>query len=420
MPIKDLVASLSDNPYFGAGAGLFGIGMFTALARKGTQMGMILFRRHCMMSLEVTSKDKSYYWLLNWISICGTHTQHLSVETSFSQSETGKINTTFDFVPSPGSHFFRHKGTWIRVERNREKQMVDFQRAAPFESVTLTAVGFNRSIYFDILEEARQLALQKEEGKTIMYTAMAAEWRPFGYPRRKRPIDSVVLDEGISERIINDVKEFTQNSKWYMDRGIPYRRGYLLYGPPGCGKSSYITALAGSLDYSICLLNLSEKGLSDDRLNHLLAVAPEQSIILLEDIDAAFLNRDLAKENPVAYSGMGRLTLSGLLNAMDGVASAEARIIFMTTNYLERLDPALIRPGRVDVKELIDHCTTSQLERMFQRFYPDEPESNAQMFSHKIHSLGKHVSAAQVQGLFLKHKDNPENALNDVQFLWAS
>lgn len=84
------------------------------------------------------------------------------------------------------------------------------------------------------------------------------------------------------------------------------------------------------------------------------------------------------------------------------------------------MDPALIRPGRVDVKELIDHCTTSQLERMFQRFYPDEPESNAQMFSHKIQSLGKHVSAAQVQGLFLKHKDNPENALNDVQFLWAS
>lgn len=70
----------------------------------------------------------------------------------------------------------------------------------------------------------------------------------------------------------------------------------MLYGPPGCGKSSFITALAGALNHSICLLNLSERGLSDDRLNHLMAVAPHSSIILLEDIDAAFSSREETKE----------------------------------------------------------------------------------------------------------------------------
>ena len=74
--------------------------------------------------------------------------------------------------------------------------------------------------------------------------------------------------------------------------GIPYRRGYLLHGPPGCGKSSFITALAGELSFGICVLNLSERGLTDDRLNHLLCVAPQNTIILLEDIDAAFLSRE--------------------------------------------------------------------------------------------------------------------------------
>jgi len=74
--------------------------------------------------------------------------------------------------------------------------------------------------------------------------------------------------------------------------GIPYRRGYLLHGPPGCGKSSFITALAGELEFGICVLNLSERGLTDDRLNHLLSVAPQQSIILLEDVDAAFVSRE--------------------------------------------------------------------------------------------------------------------------------
>ena len=87
---------------------------------------------------------------------------------------------------------------------------------------------------------ARQMAVEKHEGKTIMYTAVGAEWRQFGYPRQRRPINSVILDRGISERILNDVQEFIDSPQWYRDRGIPYRRGYLLHGPPGCGKSSFM------------------------------------------------------------------------------------------------------------------------------------------------------------------------------------
>ncbi len=79
--------------------------------------------------------------------------------------------------------------------------------------------------------------------------------------------------------------------------GIPYRRGYLLHGPPGSGKTSFIQALAGALSYNICLLNLSERGLTDDKLNHLLGLAPERSFILLEDIDAAFNKRVQTSED---------------------------------------------------------------------------------------------------------------------------
>ncbi|XP_052769207.1 mitochondrial chaperone BCS1-like [Mya arenaria] len=417
MGLGDMIMSLKDNPYFGAGFGLFGIGMAAAVGRKSLQFGMIAFRRHCMITLDVPSKDKSYQWLLQWISERGTKTQHLSVETSFHQSDAGRVSTKYDFIPSPGSHFFFYKNHWIKVERTREKQMIDFNKAAPFETVTLTAFGRNRSIYFNILEEARQMALQRQEGRTIMYTALGAEWRPFGYPRRKRPINSVVLDSSVSDRILGDIKEFIDNPKWYMDRGIPYRRGYLLYGPPGCGKSSYINALAGELDYSICVLNLSERGLTDDRLNHLLTVAPEQSIILLEDVDAAFVSRDVSTENSVAYQGLSRLTLSGLLNALDGVASAEARIIFMTTNYVERLDAALIRPGRVDVKEKIDYATDIQLQQMFTRFYPNQLTAQAKLFSESARNLGTNISLAQVQGLFLMYKANPDLALQNISML---
>lgn len=82
--------------------------------------------------------------------------------------------------------------------------------------------------------------------------------------------------------------------------GIPYRRGYLLHGPPGSGKTSFIQALAGAVSYNICLLNLAERGLTDDKLNHLLGLVPERSFILLEDVDSAFSRRIQTSEDGCA------------------------------------------------------------------------------------------------------------------------
>lgn len=414
MTISDLVASLGDNPYFGAGAGLFGVGVLTAAARKGMQAGMILFRRHFMMTLEVSRRDKCYEWLLQWITNNTKHTQHLSVETKFEQLETGKVKTNFDFIPSVGTHFFNYNGTWIRVERNREPGSQGFNfEGIPFETVQLTAFGRDRSVYMDILAKAREEALHKDSGKTLMYTAMGADWRQFGFPRERRPLESVILDENIKERIISDVREFIATPEWYLERGIPYRRGYLLHGPPGSGKSSFITALAGELEYGICVLNLSDRSLSDDRLNHLMNVTPPHTIVLLEDVDACFVSRDKKEESSPAYEGLNRVTLSGLLNMMDGVVSAEARLMFMTTNHIERLDPALIRPGRVDVKEYIGDATDYQLRGLFKRFYANVDDALADKFIKKVRDNYKKVSMAQIQGLFMFYKESPHTMIDE-------
>ena len=162
MGLSDFIATLKDNPYFGAGFGLVGVGAGLAVLRKSSQFAMVAFRRHCLTTLEVPSKDKSYHWLLQWISAHASHTQHLSAETSFQQLENGSIKTRFDFVPSPGIHFFRYGRTWVRVERNREKQMVDFQTGSPWETVTLTALGRDRTLYFKILEQGLQQAESKK------------------------------------------------------------------------------------------------------------------------------------------------------------------------------------------------------------------------------------------------------------------
>ena len=117
--MSQMLASLGDNQMFGAGFGLISLGLAATVARKGLQVGMIVFRRHYMTTVEVTCKDKSYPWVLDWVAKRGARkTQHLSVDTAFVETEGGKVETKYNFVPSPGAHFMRYNGTWIKVDRN--------------------------------------------------------------------------------------------------------------------------------------------------------------------------------------------------------------------------------------------------------------------------------------------------------------
>lgn len=98
--------------------------------------------------------------------------------------------------------------------------MVDMKKGSPWESVTLTTLSRDRHIFGELLREARQLAIDSQEGKTVVYTCWGLEWRPFGQPRQKRPLSSVILDAGVKERIVSDVKDFLSASKWYHERGL--------------------------------------------------------------------------------------------------------------------------------------------------------------------------------------------------------
>ena len=101
------------------------------------------------------------------------------------------------------------------------------------------------------------------------------------------------------------MKEVRHNYSYVFNLhpGIPYRRGYLLHGPPGSGKTSFIQALAGELDYNLCILNLSERGLTDDRLHLILSIIPERCIMVLEDIDTAFSGRDPSSDKGYLLNG---------------------------------------------------------------------------------------------------------------------
>lgn len=422
---------------------------------------MTLLRRRLLVDVEINVQDDSYQWFLYWMTLhqraqlvsatsksIPTPTsatskigvleslmrkltpgmRHLSIETEKVVLPNGAIHTNFALIPGPGKHVLRYMGAFIFVNRVREEKSRDYKTGEPWETVTLTTLYSCRHVFESMFKEAHDIAARSHEGKTVIYNSRGIEWKPFGTPRRKRPLDSVVLDAGVKERIVADVKEFQSSSKWYYDRGIPYRRGYLLHGPPGTGKSSFIQALAGELDYDIAILNLSERGLTDDRLNHLLTIIPPRALVLLEDVDVAFANRRI-QSDPDGYRG-ATVTFSGLLNALDGVASAEERIVFLTTNYVERLDSALVRPGRVDMTVRLGEATRYQVEQLWDRFYGEEAESPRfrGLFCEKLEDLGllslagqslsKHsTSTAALQGIFLYNKGNMQGVISMASLL---
>ncbi|OXA49460.1 Mitochondrial chaperone BCS1 [Folsomia candida] len=246
-----------------------------------------------------------------------------------------------------------------------------------------------------------------------------------GYPKKKRPIESLILQDKILPGLLQDIRSFLKMENWYVEKGIPYRRGYLLHGPPGCGKSSLVKAISGELGYNICVVSLSQR-ITDDSVTQLLNQAPGKCVILLEDIDAAFGSREEkggmgeSKSN-IAFGGQSEslLTFRGLLNALDGVASSDdGQIVFFTTNYPERLDPALIRPGRVDLKVRIDYPDDAQVGGMFDKFYDanDEKwEGVKEKFIQVVRGVKVKVSLAMIQGLLFLYRDDPREALEKAE-----
>lgn len=228
-------------------------------------------------------------------------------------------------------------------------------------------------------------------GQTMHWSRIAS--------KAHRSLNTLYLRGDQSMQIVNDVENYLSSDtrSFYTERGIPYRRGYLLYGAPGCGKTSFTLALAAKFNLDVYIMTLLDRGLDDSTLITLLNSLPTPSILLLEDIDQAGLGRktkrgrkhrmpdtkgafDVARDfessddsdNDNHSSDTTTVTLSGLLNAIDGVAAPEGHILIMTTNAPDDLDEALVRAGRVNVKAEFNLASKDQARQMFIGMFPPD------------------------------------------------
>ncbi|TEY75111.1 hypothetical protein BOTCAL_0065g00120 [Botryotinia calthae] len=298
------------------------------------------------------------------------------------------------FTPSFGTHYFWYKRRLLQFRRSQTLSL-NISALSEIEEISISSFGRNPRILKELLDECRQAFIKNDENKTIIYRG-GAKGGSFGEPcwirllsRTSRPFSTVVLDEVVKQNIIADMKDYLHpyTKRWYSNRGIPYRRGYLLHGPPGTGKSSLSFAIAGyfKLKIYICVVLLEDidtAGLThtrDDDEDEESSEFDEKAGPTSPLTKATKAMEAMAKKNG-GKDQSGKVSLSALLNVIDGVASQEGRILIMTTNHIEKLDEALIRPGRVDMTVHFDLATKDNMEQIFISIYAtlegDYPEFN--------------------------------------------
>ncbi|KAI1310783.1 BCS1 N terminal-domain-containing protein [Xylaria venustula] len=459
---------------------------------------------HFMSVVDIRTDDEIYNILMAWVAAqrFSQGARRFVVNTSLSSrswflwrwddededdeyeygdgnSSDKKKKKALSYTPSFGSHYFWYRGRLLLFRRSANREQNSFMLVSEREEISISCFGRNPWVLKELLLEAREKYIEKDEHKTQVYRGttkpMSSEpsWQRC-MSRASRPFSTVILNEEKKKELVDDVTDYLNptTQRWYANRGIPYRRGYLLYGPPGTGKSSLSLALAGFFKMRIYIVSLSSGNATEEVLGNLFAELPRRCVVLLEDIDSAGLTHtrdtsDAPRTPPPKNDDMepgqitrgngntndnppsNRLSLSGLLNILDGVASQEGRILIMTTNHLEKLDKALIRPGRIDMVVEFgladEYMTTNIFRNIFAYLEGDDgPEADryiklspeerqaameknakaraaheseieelANLFAAKIPA--HEFSPAELQGHLMKNKHSPQKAIDTAE-----
>lgn len=392
------------NPMIAGAVSLWFLGSLSYVARNIPQQVWIWIVKQSTVTLTINNVDEVYHHFIDWYHKSGrsSSSRTLLAGNGKWQEQTGEYSTTVS--AGYGTHYFIFSGKIFKLERNVKETNLGKEVK---ETITITTIGRTQAQFHSLLEEITPKEHKTNVTKVLKWNTSDEYWRNYGY-RRSRSLDSIILPPETKEQITHHITNFLQNADWYNEHGIPYRTGLILYGPPGTGKTSLVGALCDTFGKSLHIISLS--GLSDRTFEEALTMLPRNAMVLIEDIDTYSVasNRETKSEKRSStddtLSEMLGLTLSGVLNAIDGIMSSDGRILIATTNHLENLDAALIRPGRFNLSVEIGFLTDNSIREFFGKFYPQyEVPANA--------VFRENIAPATMQAYIMDNMKNPDKVV---------
>jgi hypothetical protein len=189
--------------------------------------------------------------------------------------------------------------------------------------------------------------------------------------RTSKNIKNTIVSNDVQTNFYDDIAQFIKSERAYAEKGLPFKRGYILHGDPGCGKTSLIKAIANEYQLPIFILDLNMFKTNDELIKavseiNMLVASNEKYLLIMEDVDRTSVFKKRGRYYYYDDDSRGRITDDCLLNILDGVDENHGRITIMTANDYESLTEmkALIRPGRIDMVVNITECTTDQIKRI--------------------------------------------------------
>lgn len=368
-----LMQEILANPVLLGGLGLASGGGVVYYLKEIPKQIYEAVKNQFTTTLEIDGRSIGYHWFDEWLA---NHTYTKRART-LKLSARNKVdgNTGWALAPGYERHWIWHDGSLLIVNRAKDTTKASLHSDANGdERLTITTIGRSQSLLRELVKNAYTHVCDPTKQK-LLHWGMYDGWCE-GIGTTKRTLDSVFCPPVQKHTLVSRARWFLDNQEWYRHRGVPYRFGILLSGPPGTGKTSLVRALATELDKPICILSLSTIE-GDNKLLSALREVPTGAIVLIEDVDS-FNVAIKRKENDDGQSLkdlVQGVTLSGLLNAIDGVAAPEGVLLCMTTNHPEKLDPALLRSGRVDLSLEIGLMKPEQVGEMAERFKPGSGEA---------------------------------------------
>lgn len=376
---------LASNDFLSGGIGVASFSALLYLCRQIPAKIYNFIDRNLVWTVRVNNDNHYYVSFLSWTSqFLNNNTKRLKIERNTEEA--------MFFGPNYGFHWRFSRGAFIIIQFEKEEAQNTLQRK-DFIVVKIYS-PWGKKVFDKMLEEIMDIESEVFE-KNYIYDFIWV-WKKIKVtPKRK--LDSVYIYKDKKDQIINAIDCFNNNKDFYQKIGIPYKYAFLFYGQPGTGKSSLIQALADQYRKNIAYLDFSliENGTA---LKNAFADIPKNSLLVLEDIDCHDFTKDRklnsGESDKPAESPLDSINLSTVLQLMDGVYLPEGTIIIATTNHIEKLDPALIRDGRFDMKVELEPANQELAEVMCMEINPSKIE--------EIKSLTYPVSQAKIQGILLK------------------